>query len=926
MSKRIIFISAALLAIVGGGLWYYFARRPAVASDVWACVPANALTVYETTDLLADWNSFAQSPLGNALRAVPDVEQFNQQLAFLDSLPRLRPLLQQPWLMSLQVVGSEALGATFYTRVSTAEGAGKKSGLTPALEQLQQEAALRTEARQYHGLTIHTLSTADGEDFSYVLHRGVLVGSFTAFLVEDVVRLMTDGAEGSGFAAENPSLLRLPKLADDEGNLYLNVRRLSRLLSVFTEAGALDAEELDALGQAMLLDVRVQEQQLLLNGFSASGSSSAEGMDSATLLQTFAGQQARTIGIGDYLPERTAWLYHLSLSDAERWAQALRSYQAQRPGATFRQLADQRNALEEAHQVSLSAWYTWFGQELGMLTLASVEVEQPDRALLIEVQDTTAAGRSLRSLATSLSGPSDVYREQFSSYTIGELAQPELPALLLGPMASGYPHCFYLLTDRYLIMANNVRTLKRLMLDREAENTWSKSLKQSRFMANTLNDANLSLVVDVAQSWELLLPRLSPRWRQLATDYASSLKQIEKVAVQFADSEELFYTNVVLRTDPQPAEPLARRSFTKAGQVFTDQPIRTKPHVVRNHNTQAREVIFQDEDNVLRLVASDQQVLWQDSLGAPVVGDIQQLDFYNNGKLQYLFATDSAIHVLDRNGSPVAGYPLYMPAGVQIQYLSLIDYDNSKRYRFLVSDTQGGQWMFNTDRENLEGWNPLGLASPLASAPFHARVRGKDYLIAIGQDGTVYAKNRRGEDYPGFPLALGQPCHSPAFVHLESTPNETTLTLVADGGELITVNLQGGIAERTQLYRPSADARFTLCEDALGKTFVLLRQDARSLGVLNQQGVLLFEKDFFSPGALASERLVAQYYDFGAGHQVYALTDQVQGFTYLFDEQGQLVNERPIESDFAVGLIRSEGSPAYRLYRNFENEFAILTF
>jgi hypothetical protein len=913
------------LVVVGGGLWYYFARRPAVASDVWACVPADALAVYETTDLIADWNALAQSPLGSTLRAVPDVEQFNRQLAFLDSLPRLRPLLQQPWLVSLQVVGSEALGATFYTRLSTPGGSAAKTNLTPALDQLKQEAALRTEARQYHGLTIHSLSSADGKNFSYVLHQGVLVGSFTAFLVEDVVRLMTDGAEGRGFAAENPSLLNLPKLADDEGNLYLDVRRLSRLLSVFTEAGAFDPKEPDALGQAMLLDVRVQEQQLLLNGFSEPGGS-AEGKDVTSLLRTFAGQQARAIGIGDYLPDRTAWFYHLSLSDVEQWAQALRTYQAQRSGATNRQLADQRSALEEAHQVSLSTWYAWFGQELGVLTLASVEVDQPDRALIIEVQDTSVAGRSLRSLAASLSGPSGVYREQFSSYTIGELAQPELPALLLGTMASGYPHCFYLLTDRYLVMANNVRTLKRLMLDREAENTWSKSLKHSRFMANTLNDANLSLVVDVAQSWELLLPHLSPKWRQLATDYAASLKQLEKVAVQFADSEELFYTNVVLRADPQPAAPLARRSFTKAGQVFTDQPIRTKPYVVRNHNTQAREVIFQDEDNVLRLVASDQEVLWQDSLGAPVVGDIQQLDFYNNGKLQYLFATDSAIHIIDRNGSPVAGYPLYMPSGVQIQYLSLIDYDNSKRYRFLVSDTQGGQWMFNTDRENLEGWNPLGLARGLANAPFHVRVRGKDYLIAIGQDGTVYAKSRRGEDYPGFPLALGQPCRSPAFVRLGSTPDETTLTLVTDGGELITVNLEGGITERTQLYRPSADARFTLGEDALGKTFVLLRQDARSLGVLNQQGVLLFEKDFFSPGALASGRLVAQYYDFGAGHQVYALTDQVQGFTYLFDEQGQLVNGRPIESDFAVGLIRSEGSPAYRLYRNFENEFAILTF
>ena len=98
--------------------------------------------------------------------------------------------------------------------------------------------------------------------------------------------------------------------------------------------------------------------------------------------------------------------------------------------------------------------------------------------------------------------------------------------------------------------------------------------------------------------------------------------------------------------------------------------------------------------------------------------------------------------------------------------------------------------MFNPDRENLEGWNPRGLGSTPASAPFHVRVRGKDYLIAIGQDGTVYAMNRRGEDYPGFPLTLGKPCHSPYFVRLGSTPGETTLTLVTDGGELISFNLQ----------------------------------------------------------------------------------------------------------------------------------------
>ncbi len=939
MSRRIVFLSAALLAVVIGGLGYYFTRRPAAAADVWAYVPNNALAVYETSDFLAAWTTLAQSPLGSTGQAVAEVERFSQQIAFLDSLPLLRPLLQQPWLVSWQVVGDDALDATFYARLSGSgqngsglskpgpSRLGESSKLTRALEQVQQKAALHAEERQYHGFTIHELSGANGEAFSYVIHRGVFVGSFTAFLVEDVVRLIASDFSVGSFAIENASLLRLPKLADDEGNLYLDARRLSQLVGVFAETDAFDPEVLDALGRAILLDVRVQDQQLLLNGFSEpTPAPLSSGADTVTLLQTFAGQQAHSIGIGDYLPDRTAWFYHLSLSDARSWQRALGEYQAQQSGPAARQWVARRGALEEEHRVRLADWYDWFGQEIGVLTLESVQADEPDRALLIEVNDTAAAGRALRSLAVSLNGSDDDYREQFSSYTIGELAQPELPALLLGSMATGYPHCFYLLTDRYLVMANNVRTLKRLLLDKEAETTWSKSLKQSRFLENTLSDANLSLVVDVGHSWELLLAYLSPRWRKLAADHAPQLKQLEKVAVQFGESEALFYTNVALSYASDAAQPLARGSFTTTGQVFTDQPIRTKPYVVRNSDTQAYEVLFQDEDNVLRLVSSDQQVLWNDSLGGPIVSDIEQLDLYNNGKLQYLFATDSAIHLLDRNGSAVEGYPLYMPAGVRIQYLSLIDYDNSKQYRFLVSDGQGGQWMFNTDRENLAGWSPQGLGSALASAPFHVRVRGKDYLIAIGQDGTVYAKNRRGEDYPGFPLILGKPCHSPPFVRLNSTSAETTLALVTDGGERITFNLLGAITERIQLYRPSADARFALCEDALGKTFVLLRQDAQSLGVLNQQGVLLFEKNFFSPSALASGRLVAQYYNFGAGKQIYAITDQVQEFTYLFDEAGQLINDRPVESDFAIGLIRSDNTPPYRLYRNFENEFAVLTF
>lgn len=896
-------------------------------STVWSYVPDNALAVYETTKPIESWQTLRASSLGTILDQIPSVRAFNEQFAYLDSLPPVRAALRKkPLLTALQIVGNNTLDATFFLPLS---GPGASQKLRQALNDLAQDADLRSEQRQFDGFTIYELSDAGSRTFSYIVHQGMFAGSFTPFLVEDVVRNLANESRTNSFATRHASLLELPKLADDEGNLYVNARRLSALLSIFARPAAdLNLEALDALCRSMLLDVSVREEQLLLNGFSEAAPPAAASdtsvLSSDWYLQTFAAQPAQLMRMGDYIPNRTAWLYYLSFGSAQSWHAALLNYQRNR--STGQDLTNQRAAFRERYPSGLTDWYPWLGQEMALLTLESINADEPDRALLMEVRDTARAQQTLSALSASLSQTDTaLYQERFSKYVIGELPYPEVPALLLGTIATGYPQCFYLVADEYLIMANNIRTLKRLILDQESENTWNKSLKQRRFLESTLNESNLSLVVDVARSWDLLVPRLSTEWRQIAETHASEFKRLERVAVQFSENEETFYTSLTINY-PEQLEPVATTAYTTVGRVLAERPLRTKPYVVRNHSTQSLEVLVQDQDSVLQLISSDQEILWKDSLRGGIIGEVYQVDFYRNGKLQYLFASDSAIHLLDRNGHRVEGYPLYMPAGVKIKHLSLIDYDNSQRYRWLVSDTNGGLWMYNTDRENLEGWGPNGLGSVPATAPFHIRVRDKDCLIAVGQDGTVYAKNRRGEDYPGFPLQLGKACASPAFIVPGSTFAETILTTVTDGGELITFNLLGQITQRTQLYRPSADTHFRLCEDALGKTFALLRQDQETLGVLNRQGTLLFEKNFFSPGGFAEDMLEGQYYNFGAGNEVYAITDRVQEFTYLFSADGELINDRPLESDHAIGLLYFEDQQRYHLYRNFGREFAILSF
>ena len=57
-----------------------------------------------------------------------------------------------------------------------------------------------------------------------------------------------------------------------------------------------------------------------------------------------------------------------------------------------------------------------------------------------------------------------------------------------------------------------------------------------------------------------------------------------------------------------------------------------------NHNDrQNKEVIVQDNANNLYLINKEGVRLWKVKLSDKILGDVYQVDYYRNGKLQYLF-------------------------------------------------------------------------------------------------------------------------------------------------------------------------------------------------------------------------------------------------------------------------------------------------
>jgi hypothetical protein len=92
------------------------------------------------------------------------------------------------------------------------------------------------------------------------------------------------------------------------------------------------------------------------------------------------------------------------------------------------------------------------------------------------------------------------------------------------------------------------------------------------------------------------------------------------------------------------------------------------------------------------------------------------VDYFNNGKLQYFLCTPGALHVVDRLGKYVNPFPVKIPEE-DIEFVSLVDYDHSKKYRFFVAGKSGKVWMYNKDGTNLEGWQPKDIGRVFFAPP-----------------------------------------------------------------------------------------------------------------------------------------------------------------------------------------------------------------
>jgi hypothetical protein len=882
--KRVPLIITVLLLVgaAGGYIVYDKLTRKTVIS-AWDLIPAESILVYEGSQCEACVTQLKSLPVLDILKKISFDKPKTDSLKLLESLFFSG---RAGHLVSLHATKSDDFDFVSYVPYTQTVDRQLESFISYA----QDQKSLQYNEHEYNAVKISEVSVS-GKTFSWIRIENVLVGSSTPLLVEDVIRLYK--SPSNSFRKElNAAIYQLPKIKNDAGNLYVHLKNFTAWLSLFGKEPS--SLLFNQFAHSALLDVKASDdQKLLLNGFSIDSTRT-----SPFILSAFNGQSPVASTLKGFVSNRVFLLLNFGISDGNSFLNGLNRMV---PGYPPRD-----SLIAESKKLNIN-WRSAFEKFSGEVSVCWLEsdYEKTSKVLILNAhQGIRDIKNSFELFATKLSVDT-VFYDTYSNYEIREVPVFRFPEKLFYPLVSGFDTFYYTITGNTLIAAENLIELKSFLNDIDKDETWARSVQYNSFLDGTLLESNVSLYVNTPKVWSVLANNLQPRWKKFIQENKPLLQSLGLGAVQFSHLNNSYYTNVSW-SFKKPGSNEIRKRPEQISVNFNASL--TSFHLVQNFVDKKDEVFVQDSLKNISIIAHDGTVVWKMPMPDYITGGVQQIDYFNNGKLQYFFATPGMLHVIDRLGNYVGPYPVMIPEK-EIQYVAVIDYDNSKKYRFLLSSKNGRLWMYDKEGNNLEGWQPRSVDAGLIAPARHHRILSKDYIVAMRTDGIVYLTNRRGELQRNFPLDLNARPLGDYFLQYGKNPSTTYFVIVSRDGFLIKFNLDGKVVSRETLVKNFADSRFSLVKEINSKSYLIIRQDAKQLTIFNDQLTEILRSDF-----IGNNPCTVQYLNPGGGRSYIVITDLTQDLSFVYDGKGNLLTPLPVESQSLVVRPSSDNVSLYSYF------------
>lgn len=845
-------IIVVFLAFIGGG-WYFYQQLFKNIKNPLTVIPESAVAVLEIEDFSRMESSLKSSEKArNALSNWPGLDTLASILPEILNYSTSLPDQEKSLIISWHPKGLLLLGS---------------SELFQLEKQQQENLGYSIHEKTFRQNYFWEIEKDNKRIFVHQ-KRGLLALSTNELLLDEYISQFND----KKLFLESDDFEKLKKVSGKRADAHFFVRFDS--LSGFIDAvnSSVIWQHPDQIANWGGLDLMLKENELMLNGYIRLNTESNQ------FLKILQDQESQGMNMASLFPYETRSFSHISISDYKKYYQNWQNYLAE--VGEEDQSGKYKAAFGDSPVDEHNEW--WTGE------MAQLSTKNNQEYAVFMAKKGREAFKSLSNFA-HLSQPG-ILMQEYHDYKIKELNFPNVLYQHFGPWFFKSKKYYFTVVQELVIFSNSIENLKDYIDGLERGYVLEKNETYSVFSDNLSKNLSYTFYLENPRKSIELFDFISTEYAKAIDQTSLFKKDLNAFSLQLNWKNNMVYTGIFAELEGKKAK---RKS---EWQILLESEIVKGPFLIHDHTDDSHKYIVFDAYRQMYLINDQGDVVWKKQLEESPISEVTEIDYYKNGKIQYLFNSENYLYLVDLTGKYVADYPVKLNDEA-VCGLSLIDYNDDKDYRILIAAENGQIYNYTKEVSLLKDWKPKNTNKKIVKPVYRVIAGGKDYLVAEGEESDVIMFDRKGkvrmEIRKSFENALGSDFYA------NKTNSKGILITTDQNGKLIYIPEKGKI-QQSDFGDYSKDHYF-LYDDFSGNgnmDFIYL--DQNKLIVFDRFKEKLIQYVFQHT---ISQKPVLQKLN---SKVVLLVLDETKKELYLFDRNGLFQSKANITSHYLIDHINRD--------------------
>ncbi len=847
--KYLIYLVLFIVSVIL--VWYFSFENGGKTKYLFDAIPVNSTLIVECQQTGPIWKKLtSETNYWESLSQIPTIKQLKNEINKLDSLlvkiPDFRKSMNQKPMALILHKGIDGYGFVFLAETGKDL---KYYEIEPLLQQTFGSRITFVE-QKLGGYQSGLIVDGTSEDqFNFLIVNGLFICSYQKNLVElclqtlnNPINLMQD----SSFVA-----LRRTTGTKVDAHVYVNDEQISDILAFnSSEIYKSAIEDLSSnFARWTVLDLSLKPDILHCVGYSSTN-------ETDNFLNIYKNQQPTPVSIYKLLPYTTKIFLHNSVNNFVEYNDQI----------TDKQLIAK---LSDEFQFDFK---TQLINQIEAETILAFGDNPNDPVFIARIHDQNSLAQALSEFKSQFL-KSEPNRDA-DDLTFSQIPIDNLVPLLFGNQYNRLTKFYYVLIDNYLIVANNFYRLEELSRFYHSGRTLALNENFISFKNNLSDEANYTFYCNLRDGLIAMDAFIDPVLYYHLNRNIQVLKQFEAFAIQFSVQEDLFYTNIFLKYNPNYKE----ESLLVWSKKFDDLLI-GKPSVLYDKSSGTSYITAFDASNKIYFLSSGGDILWKHQLDSEQLGDVYVVENQKD-KFGFIFNTENYIYAFDKLGNQKGSFPVRLKSQAT-NSITIANEDDPNEGQIVVSCSDRYTYSFDLKGNPIQNWEkPKSLEIVTKPVEFLPTI-DRSYFIINDIKGNIRIADMNGRIRITPKGIMKRSANNHFYVNktnakgvMLSTDNQGNILYVAANGQL----------NHTDFVKCGSEHYFFYEDFKRNNSTDFIFIDGAKLQVFDR-----FKKVLFTYNFKSEIDTQPWYKDLSNGKRFLIINDTKNDEVFLFDNDGKMI-------------------------------------